>query len=75
MRSHLQGCALKLQTVKSHQAMAEAMQNTAKAMSKMNKAVNVQTITSKYTVYFVVDDSMAIHNMLYLILCFFRLQK
>lgn len=55
--------------------MAEAMQNTAKAMSKMNKAVNVQTITSKYTVYFVVDDSMAIHNMLYLILCFFRLQK
>jgi charged multivesicular body protein 2A len=45
MRSHLQGCALKLQTVKSHQAMAEAMQNTAKAMKKMNKAVNVQTIT------------------------------
>jgi Snf7 len=32
MRSHLQGCALKLQTVKSHQAMAEAMGNTAKAM-------------------------------------------
>lgn len=45
MRSHLQGCALKLQTVKSHQAMAEAMQNTAKAMHKMNKAVNVQTIS------------------------------
>ncbi|EEC45141.1 predicted protein, partial [Phaeodactylum tricornutum CCAP 1055/1] len=45
MRSHLQGCALKLQTVKSHQAMAEAMQNTAKAMGKMNKAVNVPTIT------------------------------
>jgi charged multivesicular body protein 2A len=40
----LQGCALKLQTVKSHQAMAEAMQNTAKAMSKMNKAVDVPTI-------------------------------
>jgi len=32
MRSHLQGCALKLQTVKSHQAMAEAMSSTAKAM-------------------------------------------
>jgi charged multivesicular body protein 2A len=47
MRSHLQGCALKLQTVKSHQAMADAMMNTAKAMKKMNKAVNVQTITSK----------------------------
>jgi len=45
MRSHLQGCALKLQTVKSHNAMAEAMRNTAKAMGKMNKAVNVPTIT------------------------------
>lgn len=45
MRSHLQGCALKLQTVKSHQAMAEAMQNTGKAMAKMNKAINVPTIT------------------------------
>lgn len=41
----MQGCALKLQTVKSHQAMAEAMQNTAKAMAKMNKAVNVPTLT------------------------------
>jgi charged multivesicular body protein 2A len=36
---------LKLQTVKSHQAMAEAMQNTGKAMAKMNKAVNVASIT------------------------------
>jgi charged multivesicular body protein 2A len=45
MRSHLQGCALKLQTVKSHQAMAEAMQSTGKAMAKMNKAVNVSSIT------------------------------
>lgn len=45
MRSHLQGCALQLQTVKSHHAMAEAMKNTAKAMGKMNKAVNVPTIT------------------------------
>jgi charged multivesicular body protein 2A len=44
MRSQLQGCALKLQTVKSHQAMAEAMSSTAKAMSKMNKAVNVPSI-------------------------------
>eukprot|EP00527_Entomoneis_sp_CCMP2396_P006086 CAMPEP_0198145320 /NCGR_PEP_ID=MMETSP1443-20131203/22704_1 /TAXON_ID=186043 /ORGANISM="Entomoneis sp., Strain CCMP2396" /LENGTH=210 /DNA_ID=CAMNT_0043808927 /DNA_START=47 /DNA_END=676 /DNA_ORIENTATION=- len=44
MRSHLQGVALKLQTVKSHQAMAEAMKNTAVAMKKMNKAVNVPTI-------------------------------
>ena len=44
MRSHLQGCALKLQTVKSHAAMAEAMANTAKAMHKMNKAVDVPAI-------------------------------
>ena len=45
MRSHLQGVGLKLQTVKSHEAMASAMQNTAKAMASMNKAVNVKTIT------------------------------
>lgn len=45
MRSHLQGTALKLQTIKSHQAMADAMQSTAKAMATMNKAVNVSSIT------------------------------
>lgn len=45
MRSHLQGCALKLQTVKSHHAMADAMKSTAKAMYKMNKAVDVPAIT------------------------------
>lgn len=45
MRSHLQGCALKLQTVKSHHAMAEAMRSTAVAMQKVNKAVNVPTVT------------------------------
>ncbi|KAG7338302.1 Snf7 family protein [Nitzschia inconspicua] len=44
MRSHLQGCSLKLQTVKSHHAMAEAMKSTAKAMHKMNKAVDVPAI-------------------------------
>lgn len=44
MRSQLQGCALKLQTVKSHAAMAEAMSATAKAMQKMNKAVDVPAI-------------------------------
>ena len=44
MRSHLQGCALKLQTVKSHHAMADAMKSTAKAMHKMNKAVDVPAI-------------------------------
>lgn len=41
----MQGCALKLQTVKSHHAMAEAMKSTASAMYKMNKAVNVPAIT------------------------------
>lgn len=44
MRSHLQGCALKLQTVKSHHAMADAMKSTASAMHKMNKAVDVPSI-------------------------------
>jgi len=45
MRSHLQGCGLKLQAVKSHHAMADAMKATAKAMYKMNKAVDVPAIT------------------------------
>jgi len=40
MRSHLQSCGLKLQTVKSHQAMADAMKSTTSAMVKMNKAVD-----------------------------------
>ena len=44
MRSHLQGCALKLQGVSSHHAMAEAMTATAKAMHKMNKAIDVPAI-------------------------------
>merc|ERR1719384_51016 len=44
MRSHLQSCGLKLQTVKSHQAMADAMKNTTKAMVKMNKAVDAPAI-------------------------------
>jgi len=44
MRSHLQGAALKLQTVKSHQAMAESMSSVAKAMTKMNKVVNIPAI-------------------------------
>jgi len=44
MRSQLQGCALKMQTVKSHAAMADAMSSTALAMKKMNKAVDVPAI-------------------------------
>merc|ERR1719330_17657 len=45
MRSHLQSCGLKLQTVKSHQAMGEAMKSTTKAMMKMNKAVNTPKLS------------------------------
>merc|ERR1719223_2722674 len=44
MRSHLQSCGLKLQTVKSHHAMAEAMKSTTTAMVKMNKAVDAPAI-------------------------------
>lgn len=44
MRSHLQSCGLKLQTVKSHQAMADAMKSTTTAMMKMNKAVDAPAI-------------------------------
>ena len=44
MRSHLQGCNLKLQTVKSHEAMASAMKTTTTAMVKMNKAVDAPAI-------------------------------
>jgi charged multivesicular body protein 2A len=44
MRSHLQSCGLKLQTVKSHQAMADAMKSTTKAMMKMNKVVDAPAI-------------------------------
>jgi len=48
MKSHLQGCALKMQTVSSHQAMADAMSSTATAMAKMNQAVNIPTIPRCY---------------------------
>ena len=44
MRSHLQGCALKLQTVSSHEAMASAMKTTTAAMVKMNNAVDAPAI-------------------------------
>jgi len=44
LRSHLSAVGLKLQTVKSQQAMAEAMGSVTKAMIKMNKAVNIPTI-------------------------------
>uniref|UniRef100_A0A7S1BRV2 Charged multivesicular body protein 2a n=1 Tax=Corethron hystrix TaxID=216773 RepID=A0A7S1BRV2_9STRA len=44
MRSHLQGVALKLQTVKSQTAMAEAMTAAGKSMMKFNKAIDIPRI-------------------------------
>ncbi|KAH8064416.1 hypothetical protein JL722_1285 [Aureococcus anophagefferens] len=41
LRSHLGAVSLKLQTVKSQEAMASAMKSVTQAMIKMNKAVNV----------------------------------
>lgn len=39
-RSHLQGVGLKLETVRSHEAMAGAMKDVTKAMVSLNKQVN-----------------------------------
>merc|ERR1719498_1113490 len=41
LRSHLNAVGLKLQTVKSHEAMASAMKNVSGAMIRMNKHINV----------------------------------
>lgn len=42
-RSHLQGVGLKLETVRSHEAMAGAMKDVTKAMVSLNKQVNTKT--------------------------------
>mmetsp|Transcript_3240 Transcript_3240/g.10138 ORF Transcript_3240/g.10138 Transcript_3240/m.10138 type:complete len:174 (+) Transcript_3240:131-652(+) len=44
LRSHLNAVSLKLQTVKSQEAMASAMKSVTNAMVKMNKTVNVPAI-------------------------------
>jgi charged multivesicular body protein 2A len=49
MKSHLQGAALKLETVRSHEAMASAMKSVTKAMVSMNKQVNVPALTKIMT--------------------------
>jgi len=49
MRSHLQGAALKLETVRSHEAMATAMRSVTSAMVSMNKQVNVPALTKIMT--------------------------
>eukprot|EP00401_Gymnodinium_catenatum_P069701 CAMPEP_0117504460 /NCGR_PEP_ID=MMETSP0784-20121206/24860_1 /TAXON_ID=39447 /ORGANISM="" /LENGTH=155 /DNA_ID=CAMNT_0005299815 /DNA_START=63 /DNA_END=527 /DNA_ORIENTATION=- len=41
MKTHLNAVGLKMQTIKSHQAMSEAMKGVTKAMVKMNKKVNL----------------------------------
>eukprot|EP00611_Tribonema_gayanum_P015105 TRINITY_DN2689_c1_g1_i1.p2 TRINITY_DN2689_c1_g1~~TRINITY_DN2689_c1_g1_i1.p2 ORF type:complete len:248 (-),score=128.71 TRINITY_DN2689_c1_g1_i1:416-1159(-) len=43
-RSHLQGVALKLEVVRSHEAMASAMKDVTKAMVQLNKQVNVPAL-------------------------------
>lgn len=42
-RSHLQGVGLKLETVRSHEAMAGAMKDVTKAMVSLNKQVIFQS--------------------------------
>lgn len=44
MKTNLQGVALRIQTLRSNQAMAEAMKGCTKAMSKMNKQMNLPQI-------------------------------
>jgi Conserved protein implicated in secretion len=41
MRAHLNAVLLKIQTVKSHEAMASALKGTSIAMQKMNKQMNL----------------------------------
>mmetsp|Transcript_29656 Transcript_29656/g.50067 ORF Transcript_29656/g.50067 Transcript_29656/m.50067 type:complete len:219 (+) Transcript_29656:184-840(+) len=41
MKTHLNAVSLKMQTVKSHDAMAQAMKGVTKALTAMNKKVNM----------------------------------
>jgi len=41
MRTELQAVSLRIQTIKSHQAMAEAMKGVTKAMMAMNRQMNL----------------------------------
>eukprot|EP01114_Cavostelium_apophysatum_P011197 TRINITY_DN253_c0_g1_i1.p1 TRINITY_DN253_c0_g1~~TRINITY_DN253_c0_g1_i1.p1 ORF type:complete len:211 (+),score=79.08 TRINITY_DN253_c0_g1_i1:120-752(+) len=41
MRTELQAVSLRIQTIKSHQAMAEAMRGVTKAMMTMNRQMNL----------------------------------
>lgn len=44
LKSQLQGVSLRIQTLKSTQAMAEAMKGTTKAMRQMNKQMNLPAL-------------------------------
>ena len=44
LKSHLSAVSLKLQTVKSHEAMASAMKSVTRAMIGMNKTINVPAV-------------------------------
>ncbi len=41
MKTHLNAVSLKMQTIKSHQAMAEAMKGVTKALTQMNKKISL----------------------------------
>lgn len=41
MKTHLNAVMLKLQTIKSHEALASAMKGVVKAMQRLNKQVNL----------------------------------
>lgn len=41
MKTHLNAISLKMQTVKSHQAMSDAMKGVTVALGKMNKQINM----------------------------------
>ena len=58
LRSHLNAVALKLQTVKSQEAMASAMKSVTQAMVRMNKAVNIPSI-QKIMVNFQLENERA----------------
>src|SRR5690606_4709205 len=44
MRANIQAVSLKLQTLRSNQAMAEAMRGVTKAMGRMNRQMNLPQI-------------------------------
>lgn len=45
MKTHLNAVSLKMQTVKSHQAMSDAMKGVTVALGKMNKKMNMPQLT------------------------------